>query len=104
MIDEETIQKLCDLKLNAMAAAVRELLTTAPGKGMSFEEKLGLVVEREWTDRENRRLTRRLRDAKLGMSACLEDVWCENVKTESRMPFWHSVFCGKRSIRKIGMA
>ena len=51
MIDEETIQKLCDLKLTAMAAAVRELQTTAPGTGMSFEEKLGLVVEREWTDR-----------------------------------------------------
>ena len=77
MIDEQTIQKLCDLKLNAMATAVRELLTMAPGKGMSFEEKLGLVVEREWTDRENRRLARRLKEAKLGMSACLEDVWCE---------------------------
>ena len=44
---------------------------------MSFEEKLGLVVEREWTDRENRRLARRLKDAKLGTDACLEDVWCE---------------------------
>jgi DNA replication protein DnaC len=77
MMNEQTIQKLCDLKLHAMADAVRELLTTAPGSGMSFEEKLGLVVEREWTDRENRRLARRLREAKLGTSACLEDVWCE---------------------------
>ena len=56
---------------------MRELLTKPPGNGMSFEEKLGLLVEREWTDRENRRLARRLKDAKLGMSACLEDVWCE---------------------------
>ena len=77
MIDEQTIQKLCDLKLLAMADAVRELLATAPGGEMSFEEKLGLVVDREWTDRENRRLTRRLKEAKLGMSASLEDVWCE---------------------------
>jgi DNA replication protein DnaC len=77
MMDEQTIQKLCDLKLHAMADAVRELLTTAPGSAMSFEEKLGLVVEREWTDRENRRLARRLKDAKLGTNACLEDVWCE---------------------------
>jgi DNA replication protein DnaC len=77
MIDEQTIQKLCDLKLHAMADALRELLASAPGSEMSFEEKLGLVVEREWTDRENRRLARRLKEAKLGMSACLEDVWCE---------------------------
>jgi hypothetical protein len=70
MIDEQTIQKLCDLKLNAMADAVRELHAMAPGNGMSFGEKLGLVVEREWTDRENRRLNRRLKEAKLGMSAC----------------------------------
>jgi DNA replication protein DnaC len=77
MIDEQTIQKLCDLKLHAMADALRELLVSAPGSEMSFEEKLGLVVEREWTDRENRRLARRLKEAKLGMSACLEDVWCE---------------------------
>ncbi len=77
MIDEQTIQKLCDLKLHAMADALRELLVSAPGNEMSFEEKLGLVVEREWTDRENRRLGRRLKEAKLGMSACLEDVWCE---------------------------
>jgi DNA replication protein DnaC len=77
MIDEQTIQKLCDLKLLAMADAVRELLKTAPGSELSFEEKLSLVVDREWTDRENRRLTRRLKEAKLGMSATLEDLWCE---------------------------
>jgi DNA replication protein DnaC len=77
MIDEQTIQKLCDMKLTAMADAVRELLTTAPGSSMSFEEKLGLVVDREWTDRENRRLSRRLREARLTMNACLEDVWCD---------------------------
>src|SRR3984957_5067439 len=77
MMDEQTIQKLVDLKLYAMADAVRELLATAPGNGMTFDEKLGLVVERQGTDRENRRLARRLKEAKLGTSACLEDVWCE---------------------------
>jgi DNA replication protein DnaC len=77
MIDEQTIQKLCHLKLHGMADAVRELLSAAPGHGMSFEEKLALVVEREWADRENRRLARRLKEAKLVSNACLEDVWCE---------------------------
>lgn len=77
MIHEETIQKLLELKLRAMAEAVRELLTSPPGNKLSFEEQLGLLVEREWTDRRNQQLARRLKQAKLGMSACLEDVWCE---------------------------
>jgi hypothetical protein len=76
-LHHENVRGSTYLKLHAMADAVRELLTTAPGSAMSFEEKLGLVVEREWTDRENRRLARRLKDAKLGTNACLEDVWCE---------------------------
>jgi DNA replication protein DnaC len=74
---EETIQKLIELKLATMATAVRELEQTAPGNALSFEEKLGLVVDREWADRQNRRLRRRLKEAKLGSDASLEDVWCE---------------------------
>lgn len=77
MVTEETIKKLLELKLDAMAKALRELLETAPGNGMSFEEQIGLLVEREWTDRRNRQLARRLKEAKLGMSACLEDVQCD---------------------------
>ncbi|MGH8286194.1 MAG: IS21-like element helper ATPase IstB [Steroidobacteraceae bacterium] len=77
MVTEETIKKLLELKLDAMAKALRELLETAPGSGMSFEEQIGLLVEREWTDRRNRQLARRLKEAKLGLSACLEDVLCD---------------------------
>jgi DNA replication protein DnaC len=77
MILEETIKKLHDLKLGAMADATRELLTKPPGHKLSFEEQLGLLVEHEWTDRQNKALARRLKQAKLGQSACLEDVSCE---------------------------
>jgi DNA replication protein DnaC len=77
MILEETIKKLHDLKLCAMADATRELLTKPPGHKLSFEEQLGLLVEHEWTDRQNKALARRLKQAKLGQSACLEDVSCE---------------------------
>jgi len=77
MILEETIKKLHDLKLRAMADAARELVTKPPGHKLSFEEQLGLLVEQEWTDRQNKALGRRLKQAKLGQSACLEDVWCE---------------------------
>jgi hypothetical protein len=37
------------------------------------------IVDREWIDRENRRLARLLRGAKLPMEASLEDVWCKPV-------------------------
>lgn len=78
MILEETIKKLHDMKLCAMAEGTRELVTKPPGHKLSFEEQLGLLVDREWTDRQNKALARRLKQAKLGQgTACIEDVWCE---------------------------
>ena len=60
-----------------MAKAVRELMDTAPGQQLSFDEKLGIVVDREWTDRDNRRLLRRIKEAKLSTRASLENVLCD---------------------------
>jgi DNA replication protein DnaC len=77
MILEETIKKLLELKMHAMAGALRELIAKPPGDQLSFEEKLGMLVDCEWTDRQNRALARRLKHAKLGMPACIEDVTCE---------------------------
>lgn len=77
MNDEETIHKLTEMRLHGMATAMREFQAAPPGNALSFEEKMGVLVDREWTDRENRRLTRLLRAAKLPMQASLEDVWCK---------------------------
>jgi len=78
MTDEETIRKLMDLRLATMAQAFRDLLATAPGSQMSFPEQLALMVDREWSDRENRRLAKLMRAAKLSVSdASLENVWCD---------------------------
>jgi len=60
-----------------MAQGLREAMSAPPGEGLSFEEQLGLLVEREWSERRNTQLAKRLKQAKLGMSACLENVWCE---------------------------
>ena len=62
---EETLTKLHEMRLASMALAVRELMESAPGHQLSFEEKLGIVVDREWNDRDNRRLSRRIKEAKL---------------------------------------
>lgn len=77
MIIEETIEKMKQLKLPHMAEAFRELLDKAAGSVLSVEESVGLMIDREWTARENSRISRRIKDAKLGMQACIEDVWCE---------------------------
>jgi len=41
---------------------------------LSFEERVGMLVDQEWTDRQSRKLTRRLAQAKLRDQACLEDI------------------------------
>ena len=77
MLIEETIQKLIAMRMPTMAQAIREVLQTAPSNQMSFEDKLGLVVDREWADRDNRRVARRIKEARLAASASLEAVDCD---------------------------
>ena len=77
MTVEETIDKMIKLRLPHMAQALRAQLERAVGSALSLEECVGLMVDREWTERENRRTGRRIKDAKLGMQACLEDVQCD---------------------------
>ena len=77
MLIEETIEKLLAMRLPTMAAATREILQNAPSEQLSFEDKLGLVVDREWTERDNRRVARRIKEARLSTSASLEQVDCD---------------------------
>lgn len=77
MTIEETIDKLTQLRLPHMASALRSAIERAPGSSLSIEDCIGLMVDREWTERENRRLSRRIKDAKLGMQACVEDLSCD---------------------------
>jgi DNA replication protein DnaC len=74
MTSEQTIEKLYDLKLGAMAEAFREVLGRPENSTLSFAERLGLLVDREWTRREENRLSRRLKAARLKVPASVEDV------------------------------
>jgi len=76
MIVEETVDKLLKLNLKTMAQSFRELASSPEAKSMSFEDLMALLVDKQWTERENHRLAARLKQAKLGMQACLEDVYC----------------------------
>lgn len=77
MTHEETIQKLVELKLMAMVAMLRQWLTEPPPTQTTFEERLALLADHEATERKNRVIARRLRDAKLPMQASIEDLWCD---------------------------
>ena len=57
-----------------MAAALADQSTIPDITDLSFEERLGLLVDREMTERDNRRMTSRLRRAKLRHTAILEDL------------------------------
>jgi DNA replication protein DnaC len=74
MLTHPTIEKLQGLHLHAMATAFDEQRRSTQYAELSFEDRVGLLVETEWTAREQRKLTQRLRNAKLRYPAALEDV------------------------------
>ena len=74
MLTHPTIEKLQALHLHAMATAFDQQRSSSQYAELSFEDRLGLLVETEWTAREQRKLTQRLRTAKLRYPASLEDV------------------------------
>jgi DNA replication protein DnaC len=74
MLKHPTLDKLHALKLTGMAAALADQSATPDITDLSFEERLGLLVDREMTERDNRRMSSRLRRAKLRHVAILEDI------------------------------
>lgn len=74
MLNEQTLSKLYALKLNGMAEAYEEQRRQSRMSELAFEERLALLVERQWLWKENRALSARLLYAQLKESACLEDL------------------------------
>ena len=60
MLNHPTLDKLLVLKLTGMAKALSEQMDLPESQALSFEERLGLLVDREMTVRSDRRLTTRL--------------------------------------------
>jgi hypothetical protein len=73
MLHQPTIEKLRSLKLTGMAEAFSDQLKK-PLPDLDFESRLGMLVDQEYLLRENRRLKKRLQQAKLQQSACIEDI------------------------------
>jgi len=73
MLNQPTLEKLRALKLTGMANSLQEQLEK-PLPDLDFESRLGMLVDQEWLIRENRKLQRRLTQAKLQQAACIEDI------------------------------
>ena len=74
MLTHPTYDRLLALGLTGMAKALEEQRCQRNVEGFSFEERLGLLVDREAVERESKRLVLRLKYANLRQSAVVEDL------------------------------
>ncbi len=74
MLTHPTLEKLQALRLTGMLKGLEEQLQMSGLDELGFAERLGLLVDREMTERENRRLKDRLAKARLRQAAAVEDV------------------------------
>ena len=74
MLNQQTLEKLHALRLHGMAEAFRAQSEQTGITELSFEERFALLVDQQWTWRQNRALERRLAKAKLRHRASVEDI------------------------------
>lgn len=74
MLIHPTLDKLKALRFTGMARALEEQMNMPQISDLTFEDRLGLMIDREVTERENRRLNSRLKKARLRQQASIEDI------------------------------
>ena len=114
MTDDETFQKLSEMRMHGLVRALREQLDNPETyTAMAFEDRVGMLIDREWSEREARSLTRRLQLARLrDRTAAVEDIdfahprgldrnlmrrlsSCEWIKKKQNLLITGSTGCGK---------
>ena len=71
---QQTLEKLHGMRLKGIERALEEQLQRGDAAELSSDERLALIVDREWQLRDERRTNRRLKQAKLKQRACAEDI------------------------------
>ena len=75
MLTENTANKLREMHLSVMASAFKEQMTEPQFQSMSFEDRIGLVVDKEWCVRKSNHLKKLVKQAGFSQpSACVEDI------------------------------
>ena len=93
MLVHPIIDKLQSLRFFGMRCAFEEQMQLPDIDQLSFEERMGLLVDREMTERENRRFKTRLTKAKLRQHACVEDVDFRHKRGLDKSLFMQLVDC-----------
>ena len=93
MLTQPLFEKLEQLRFFGMLKALQEQMQMPDIGELNFEERLGLLLDRETTERENRRLKTRLRKAKLRENACVEDVDFRHPRKLDKTQFMHLATC-----------
>lgn len=92
MLKNQTIDKLRDMKLKTMAQVLSE--PNPIDLELSFEERFGLMVEKEWISRKNSKIKRLLKNACLGLNACIEDIEYSSNRTIDKQSVLELASCG----------
>ena len=74
MLLHPTLEKLTTLRFTGMAAALDEQMQMNDLIEMGFEERLGILLDREMAVRQTRRMNTRLRKARLRQDGCIENI------------------------------
>jgi DNA replication protein DnaC len=74
MLTQATLDKMHAMKMTSLAEAFERQLSSGEFAPLSFEERVGMMIDAEYDAREQRKLTRRLRWARLRHQASLEDI------------------------------
>lgn len=74
MLNHATLDKMQAMKLTGMADMLDRQMRSGDHAALTFEERLGMLVDAEWDAREGRKLTRRLQTARLRYPASIEDL------------------------------
>ena len=93
MLNEQTIEKLQTMKLFAMAEGFIEQMANPQMEELSFPERFGLLVDRQWCYKEEKRMQRLLQNAKLKMQACVEDIDYRSPRGLDKSTMMHLISC-----------
>ena len=75
MTNEETVRKLTEMKMSAMADSYREQMNNQDYQDMSFEDRFNLLVDHEYSRRQSNKLQRLINQAQFNEpSAAIEDI------------------------------
>lgn len=83
MLHQPTIEKLMSMRLQGMVSALEEMEQQEAAADLGFEEKLALLVDRQYTWRQNLAFQQRLKRARLRGNACVEDILITGLRADS---------------------